>query len=100
MAGERPLFVQAVKDQNPDKRIEVWLQDEMRFGQQGTKTPVWGLTGSRPSHQAQARSKRLPDMQVHEGQGELMKGEGGAELVLLGDSVVLPLNHHRNGGFL
>jgi transposase len=48
MAGERPLFVQAVKDQHPDKRIEVWLQDEMRFGQQGTKTTVWGLTGSRP----------------------------------------------------
>lgn len=28
--------------------MEVWLQDEMRFGQQGTKTTVWGLTGSRP----------------------------------------------------
>ena len=37
-----------MKDQHPDKRVEVWLQDEMRFGQQGTKTTVWGKTGSRP----------------------------------------------------
>lgn len=37
-----------MKDAHPGKRIEVWLQDEMRFGQQGTKTTVWGETGSRP----------------------------------------------------
>lgn len=37
-----------MKDQHPEKRVEVWLQDEMRFGQQGTKTIVWGVTGSRP----------------------------------------------------
>ena len=46
-AGECPLFVQNVKDQHPGKPIELWLQDEMRFGQQGTKTTVWGVTGSR-----------------------------------------------------
>jgi DNA invertase Pin-like site-specific DNA recombinase len=37
-----------VREKHPDKQVEVWLQDEMRFGQQGTKTTVWGLTGSRP----------------------------------------------------
>jgi transposase len=37
-----------VREGHPDKQVEVWLQDEMRFGQQGTKTTVWGLTGSRP----------------------------------------------------
>ena len=48
MADQRPPFVQSVKDQHPDTRVDVWLQDEMRFGQQGTKTTVWGKTGSRP----------------------------------------------------
>jgi len=47
VAGSRPLFVQEVKDKHPGKKIEIWLQDEMRFGQQGTKTTVWGETGSR-----------------------------------------------------
>jgi len=44
----RPLFVQDVQEQHPDKRIEVWFQDEARFGQQGTLTNLWALTGSRP----------------------------------------------------
>jgi transposase len=38
-----------VKDQHPEKRIEVWLQDEARIGQQGTLTRVWAETGSRPA---------------------------------------------------
>lgn len=37
-----------MKEAHPDKRVEVWLQDEMRFGQQGTMTSVWGETNSRP----------------------------------------------------
>ena len=28
--------------------MEVWFQDEARFGQQGTLTRVWAKTGSRP----------------------------------------------------
>ena len=31
-----------------DKRVEVWWQDEARFGQQGTLTRVWAPVGSRP----------------------------------------------------
>lgn len=38
-----------MKETHPDQRIEVWLQDEMRFGQQGTMTTVWAETGSRPT---------------------------------------------------
>ena len=33
---------------HPDKRIELWFQDEARFGQQGTVSRVWAQTGSRP----------------------------------------------------
>jgi transposase len=33
---------------HPDKRIEVWFQDEARFGQQGTVSRQWARTGSRP----------------------------------------------------
>lgn len=39
-----------MKDRHPPgTRVEVWLQDEARIGQQGTLTRVWAETGSRPS---------------------------------------------------
>jgi transposase len=34
--------------QHPDKKIEVWIQDEARVGQHGTLTRVWAETGTRP----------------------------------------------------
>jgi transposase len=37
-----------VQSEHPVKRIEVWFQDEARFGQQGTITRVWAKRGSRP----------------------------------------------------
>lgn len=37
-----------VQSRHPDKKIEVWFQDEARFGQQGTITRIWALCGSRP----------------------------------------------------
>jgi hypothetical protein len=30
------------------KPLEIWLQDEVRIGQKGTLTWVWGRVGSRP----------------------------------------------------
>jgi DDE superfamily endonuclease len=33
---------------HPQQRIEVWFQDEARFGQQGTLTRLWAPVGSRP----------------------------------------------------
>ncbi len=38
-----------MKDQQPGRTVEVWFQDEARFGQQGTLTAVWADTGSRPT---------------------------------------------------
>jgi transposase len=49
VAGTRPLFVQEIRQKHPEKQVEVWFQDEARFGQQGTLTTVWADRGSRPS---------------------------------------------------
>ena len=38
----------AVAAAHPDKRVQVWHQDEARFGQQGTLAHVWAEVGSRP----------------------------------------------------
>ena len=32
----------------PLERVDIWLQDEARFGQQNTTTRLWAPTGSRP----------------------------------------------------
>ena len=37
-----------IRAEHPGKRIEVWFQDEARFGQQGTITRKWAPIGSRP----------------------------------------------------
>ena len=34
---------------HPNKRVEVWFEDEARFGQKGTLTTVWARRGSRPT---------------------------------------------------
>ena len=49
MARQRPLFVQHVREQHPDRTVEIWFQDEARIGQQGTLTAVWAETGTRPT---------------------------------------------------
>ena len=49
MARQRPPFVQEVATTHPRQKVEVWLQDEARIGQQGTLTRRWGLRGSRPT---------------------------------------------------
>jgi transposase len=45
---QAPAAVAGVRDKHPGKRVEVWVQDEARIGQQGTTTAVWAETGSRP----------------------------------------------------
>ena len=37
-----------VQAQHPDRKLEVWFQDEARFGQQGCNSRVWATRGSRP----------------------------------------------------
>lgn len=49
MGRTSPPFVQNVKDRHPDRQVQVWFQDEARFGQQGTLTKVWAPRGSRPT---------------------------------------------------
>jgi transposase len=41
-------LIEQIAAEHPDKRVEVWFQDEARFGQQGTLTRVWAPVGSRP----------------------------------------------------
>ena len=43
--GERPTKIQS---QHPDRRLQVFPEDEARFGQQGTLPRVWARTDSRP----------------------------------------------------
>jgi transposase len=40
--------IAAIAERHPDQRIEVWHQDEARFGQKGSLTRVWARRGSRP----------------------------------------------------
>jgi transposase len=34
---------------HPGERVDVWLEDEVRFGKKGTRTTVWAPRGSRPT---------------------------------------------------
>ena len=43
-----PDIVEKVKDEVENKKIEVWWQDEMRVGQQGSLSRIWAKTGTRP----------------------------------------------------
>jgi transposase len=49
MASRSPPFVERIRQDRPNKTIEIWLQDECRIGQQGTLTRCWAPTGSRPT---------------------------------------------------
>jgi transposase len=40
--------VQAIAESHPGEEVQVWHQDEARFGQQGTISRVWARRGSRP----------------------------------------------------
>ena len=38
-----------VEAAHPGERVEVWFEDEARFGQKGSLTTVWAERGSRPT---------------------------------------------------
>ena len=40
--------IERIRREHPHKRVQVWFQDEARFGQQGTLTRKWARKGSRP----------------------------------------------------
>lgn len=43
-----PDIVAEIKKENPELKIEIWWQDEMRIGQQGSLSRVWAPKGTRP----------------------------------------------------
>ena len=45
--------IAAIAEQHPEDVLQVWHQDEARFGQQGTLTRVWARRGSRPRRRRQ-----------------------------------------------
>jgi transposase len=45
--------IAAIAEQHPDQEVQVWHQDEARFGQQGTLTRVWARRGTRPRRKRQ-----------------------------------------------
>jgi transposase len=45
--------IEAIADRHPGDEVQVWHQDEARFGQQGTITRVWARRGSRPRRMRQ-----------------------------------------------
>ena len=40
--------IQAIREAHPGEDVQVWFEDEARFGQQGTMARVWAKKGSRP----------------------------------------------------
>jgi transposase len=40
--------IQAIAEAHPERKVEVFFEDEARMGQQGTLCRVWARTGSRP----------------------------------------------------
>jgi transposase len=40
--------IDAIAATHPEQELQVWFEDEARFGQQGTITRVWARRGSRP----------------------------------------------------
>jgi transposase len=44
-----PQRLAQIAQSHPNRRLRVFLQDESRFGQQGTTTNVWAPKGSRPT---------------------------------------------------
>ena len=50
-----PGLIAAIAAEHPDKQVQVFFQDEARFGQRGTLTRMWARTGSRPTAVKQTR---------------------------------------------
>ena len=52
-----PRHLQKVGQAHPNRRVEIWFQDESRFGQQGSLTHVWAQRGSQPRRWRQTEYK-------------------------------------------
>lgn len=55
----RPPFVRKAREDHPGETVEIWFQDEARFGQKGSLTAVWARRGSRPAVVRQTRYENI-----------------------------------------
>ena len=51
--------IHAIREAHPDEEVQVWFEDEARFGQQGTLARVWARRGSRPCGMRQTQYTSL-----------------------------------------
>jgi transposase len=52
-------MVRSTARTHPDAEIQIWVQDEARFGQKGSLTRVWARRGSRPRAPKQTQYESL-----------------------------------------
>ncbi|MFT5295060.1 MAG: hypothetical protein ACI9YH_001070, partial [Colwellia sp.] len=41
-------MIEKIPEAHPLESVDIWIQDEARFGQQNTTTRLWAEKGSRP----------------------------------------------------
>ena len=49
MEKKTQKFINTHIKKNPEKEIQLWFQDEARFGQKGMVSKIWTLKGDRPT---------------------------------------------------
>ena len=49
MEKKSEKFVIGMANKHPNKEIQIWYQDEARYGQKGIVTRVWTMQGDRPT---------------------------------------------------
>jgi len=93
--------VAAAAAAHPGERVELWFEDEARFGQQGTLTAVWAERGSRPTAPKQvgyANVHVLTAVCPADGRAEGLVSQrldaGVAQLFLGQPSAALPAGAH------
>lgn len=52
-----PKFIRETKKNHKNKKVEIWFQDESRFGQKGRVVRQWAQRGSRPRQYKQGGFK-------------------------------------------
>ena len=98
---EWPEKLQSIAAKHPDKQLQIYFQDESRFGQQGTTTNVWAKKGSRPTAIRQTEYQYLwviGAVNPHTGHAEgLISPQLNTEIInlfLAQFSRTLPLDEH------
>lgn len=59
LKNQLPVILAEAQAAHPEQRIQLWFQDEARFGQQGCNSRVWANTGSRPRAPRQTEYESL-----------------------------------------